>query len=80
MTVTREFEMDEARCLADPGFAPPAESASAAEKQVWLEETFYELCGFERDEDHIDGSYVQRKVGIGWGYIETEFEWPEGLR
>lgn len=79
MTVSREFEMDEQRCLAEASFDPPAPDATVDEKQEWLEETFYELCGFERDEDHVDGSYVQRKLGIGWGNVETEFDWPEGL-
>lgn len=76
MTVTREYEMDEARILAEPTFDPPAADATAAEKRKWLEESFFELCGFQRDEDHVDGSYVGNTVEEGW----TEFDWPEALQ
>lgn len=76
MTVTREYEMDEARILAEPGFDPPAADAPVEVKQRWLEETFFELCGFQRDEDHFNGTLVVNTVEEG----ETEFDWPEALR
>lgn len=72
VTVTRVYEMDEQRVLSEPGFAPPAPDASEDEKRRWLRESFYELCGFDRDQDHVDGKYV-------WGVDEdsdTEFAWP----
>ena len=59
VTVTRTYEMDVERILAEPEFAPPAADTPDDEKRAWLRETFYELCGFERDEDHVDGTYVQ---------------------
>lgn len=70
--VEREYEMDETRILAEPGFVPPSSDASEGEKQEWLRESFYELCGFERDEDHIDGSYVH----LVSEYAHSDFEWP----
>lgn len=76
VTVTREFEMDEQRILTEPGFDPPASSATEAEKRKWLEESFWELCGFQRDEDHVDGSYVHNTDDRG----DSEFEWPDSLR
>lgn len=76
VTVTREYEMDEARALTEPLFEPPAVDAAPEEKRRWLRESFYELCGFERDEDHLDGSYIRNTDEIG----NTEFEWPPSLR
>ncbi len=58
VTVTRVYEMDEARVLAEPGFEPPPSNATEAEKREWLIESFYELCGWSRDRDHLDGGYV----------------------
>lgn len=54
ISVARTFEMDEAKVLAD--FAPVPEGQT---REAFLRESFYELCGFERDEDHIDGSFVR---------------------
>lgn len=76
VTVTRTFEMDEQRILTEPGFDPPASDAPVEEKRRWLIESFWELCGFERDQDHLDGSYVHNIGDEG----EDEFEWPEALR
>ena len=75
ITVTRVYEMDEARVLSEPGFEPPAPGASAAEKRVWLRETFYELCGWERDDDHLDGSYVKNVDE----WTEAEWNWEGDL-
>jgi len=76
VTVTREYEMDEKRVLSEPGFEPPSADAPVEEKRRWLEESFYELYGFERDRDHLDGSFVWNTDEI----CDTEFEWPEELR
>lgn len=59
MTVERIYEMDAERVLSESGFDPPTTDATPQERNRWLRETFYELCGFERDEDHVDGSYVK---------------------
>jgi hypothetical protein len=75
ITLTRVFEMNEQRVLSESGFEPPPVTATAAEKRSWLHESFYELCGFERDQDHVDGSYV-RKVDE---YGESEFDWTGDL-
>lgn len=75
VTVTREYEMNEERILSNPSFAPPPEDAPDTEKRAWLEESFYELCGFDRDKDHLDGRYVWNTEGYG----DTEFVWPEEL-
>lgn len=69
--VTREYEMDDARILSESAFEPPDPSVPEYETQRWLRETFYELCGFERDQDHIDGSYVK----LLDEYSETEWDW-----
>lgn len=76
ITWTRTFEMDAQRVLTEPGFAPPPPSASPREKQSWLRESFYELNGFEREQDHVDGSYVH----LVDESEDAEFEWPEALR
>lgn len=76
VTVTREYEMDEKRILTEPGFAPPLTSESTTVKRAWLAESFYELCGFQRDQDHVDGTFVRNTDEFG----DTEFEWPEDLR
>ena len=75
LTVTRTFEMDEVRVLTTPGFEPPAPQAPIAEVRKWLQESFFELCGFGRDVDHVDGSYV-RLVSED---SETEWYWPRHL-
>lgn len=72
VTVTREYEMDEARILAERSFEPPPSDATQDEKKAWLRESFYELCGFDRDKDHLDGSYVSLVRDDG----EADFEWP----
>lgn len=58
LTVTKTFEMDEARVLSEPGFEPPPVDADDNERRAWLRESFWELCGFDRDKDHVDGKYV----------------------
>lgn len=75
ITVTRVFEMDEKRILSESEFKPPDPSASMEEKQRWLVESFWELCGFDRDHDHLDGNYVWLDGEHG----ETDFDWPEEL-
>lgn len=54
VTVEREYEMDKAKVIADFGPVP-----DGIPEVTWLRESFYELCGAERDEDHVDGSYVK---------------------
>lgn len=76
VTVEREFEMDEKRVLGEASFAPPSSDATNGEKRRYLRESFYELCGFDRDEDHVDGSYVRNTDEIGG----IEFDWPMELR
>ena len=76
VTVTREYEMDEKRVLNQRDFDPPPADASNAEKRAWLQESFWELSGFERDQDHLDGKFVWNTDEIG----DTEFEWPKELR
>ncbi len=69
--VRRTYEMDEARILAESSFDPPSTDASESEKRRWLRESFFELAGFDRDEDHVDGKYV-------WLLDEdtdAEFDW-----
>ena len=75
ITVTRVYEMDTERVLNEPGFKPPPSTASAAEKRSWLHESFYELCGFERDQDHLDGSYVKNVDE----WTESEWAWEGDL-
>ena len=75
ITVTREYAMDETRILARRDFQPPAADADNDERRRWLADSFWELCGFARDEDHVDGSYVQ----VMDEYSDTEFEWPDAL-
>lgn len=58
VTITRTYEMDEKRVLDQRDFDPPPQDAPDAEKRAWLVESFWELCGFERDQDHVDGKYV----------------------
>lgn len=76
MTVERVFEMDEEKVLNEPEFRPPPADATPAEKRRWLQESFFELCGFDRDEDHLDGSYVKNTREDS----DTDFEWPRSLR
>lgn len=76
VTVEREFEMDARRCLAERDFDPPSADATNEEKREWLNESFWELCGYDREHDHIDGRYV-------WSVDAddvADFEWPEWLR
>lgn len=58
VTITRRYEMDAARVLAESSFEPPPPDAPEDEKREWLRESFWELCGFWRDADHLDGRYV----------------------
>ena len=74
VTIEREYEMDEARVLAEQSFEPPPSDADRLEVRTWLRETFWELCG-ERDRDHIDGSYVWLINEDG----DTDFYWPAFL-
>jgi hypothetical protein len=39
------------------------------------QESFYELCGFDRDRDHLDGRYVWQEGEE----VAAEFDWPETL-
>src|SRR5690242_1196301 len=71
VTVTREYEMDEARILDRWDFDPPPHDAPNAEKREWLIESFWELCGFERDQDHLDGTYVHLDAESS----DTDYEW-----
>jgi hypothetical protein len=76
ITVTRVYDMDEQRVLSEPSFDPPASDAPLQEKRRWLVDSFYELCGWQRDQDHVDGSYV----GLSDEYDSVDFEWPEALQ
>src|SRR5207302_6418297 len=72
VTITRVYEMDEERVLAEPAFDPPSPDTPYDEKRSWLRESFWELCGFDRDHDHVDGAYV-------WLVDEdddADFWWP----
>jgi hypothetical protein len=71
-TVERVYEMDVARVLAEPGFDPPPPDTPEEFKQRWLRETFWELCGFDRDVDHVDGKYIWLVQESG----DVEFDWP----
>lgn len=76
ITVEREFLMDADRILGRSDFDPPGSTAEPDEVQKWLKESFYELCGYDREEDHVDGSYV-------WLVKEdsdADFDWPEELK
>jgi len=53
--IEREYEMDAARILAE--FGPPEKFGQDEESFLW--ESFNELCGWGRDQDHIDGTYVR---------------------
>ena len=60
VTYEREYEMNVERIKRD--FASEisedmANDPGRSEESV-LVETFHELCGFDRDQDHIDGKYV----------------------
>lgn len=79
ITVRREYEMDERRVLAEAGFEPPGPEAAPAELRAWLRESFYELCGFDRDEDHVDGTYVHLTNDGVRESTEAIFDWPEVL-
>lgn len=67
ITVEREYEMDEAKVIAEFG-SVMAETGQPLD--AFLRESFFELCGFERDVDHIDGSYVR----LLDEYDESHFE------
>ena len=67
--------MDENRILNEPTFDPPSSDASLEEKRAYLRESFYELCGSDRDQDHIDGKYVWLRNDDG----EADFDWPREL-
>ena len=73
--ITRYFEVDEQRILAEPTFAPPPADASEDEKRDWLRESFYELLFDFRtsDADHVDGKYVRLVDEDSY----TDFEWPK---
>lgn len=58
VTVTREYEFDTERTLTEPSFDPPPKDADEDDKREWLRESFYELCGWAHDRDHVDGKYV----------------------
>jgi hypothetical protein len=73
--ITREFEVDEQRILAEPLFDPPPVDADPEDKQEWLRESFYELLMDFRssDRDHVDGKYVQLVDEDSY----TDFRWPK---
>lgn len=73
VSVTRTYEMNEARVLAEPGFDPPPPDADEDDKREWLIESFYELCGFGRDQDHVDGKFVWLISEDG----DSDFRWPK---
>lgn len=75
MTVTRTFEMDSHRVLIEPTFDPPPTNTPPNKLRRWLQESFYELNGWDRDHDHVDGSYVRLVSETG----ETEWEWPDEI-
>lgn len=75
VTITREFWMAEERVLAEPGFDPPPSDATPYQRRIWLEESFYELCGIDRGQDHLDGSFVQLRSDA----VDVDFDWPEAL-
>ena len=54
IAVAHTYEMDEERVLA-----VFADEIGEQTREAFLRESCYELCGVERDEDHIDGSYVR---------------------
>lgn len=75
VTVTRTFEIDDVRVLTEPRFDPPAPQTPIEGVRKWLQESFHELCGFGRDEDHVDGSYVRLTEETS----EVEWYWPRHL-
>jgi hypothetical protein len=75
VTIEREFEMDEARILGRSDFAPPPADADADTKRDYLRESFFELCGVDRELDHVDGSYVY----LAHDSVDVHFAWPVGL-
>lgn len=70
MTVTRSYDFDWAKVKRDMPEVVEADLALGRTEEQSMHETFYELCGFDRDEDHIDGSYVKLVEETG------ETEWP----
>lgn len=76
VTYEREFAMDARKVLGDRSFDPPPEDAPAEDKRRWLIESFWELCGSDREQDHLDGSYVVLRDE----HDEADYEWPEWLQ
>ena len=71
VTVTREYEFDAARTLTEPSFDPPPQDSDEDAKREWMRESFWELCGWQNDRDHVDGKFV-------WLLTEDDeydFEW-----
>jgi hypothetical protein len=54
------YEMDVVKVKADFKDEIASDMACGLTEEQALQESFYELCGPERDQDHIDGSYVWR--------------------
>lgn len=70
---TRRFAVNIARIRETFGAEIAADVAVGRTERDSLRETFWELCGYERDQDHIDGTYV-------WVDGETLIaEWPPEL-
>lgn len=75
LTVTRTYQMAEVSVLTEPGFKPPAPQTPIEDVRKWLQESFFELCGLERDEDHVNGSFVRLVEET----VESEWDWPRHL-
>lgn len=75
LTITRTFEIDDVRVLTEPSFTPPPPQTAIDDVRRYLQESFYELCGVDRYDDHVDGSYVRRVSED----VEAEWYWPRHL-
>lgn len=59
VTVERTYSMNLSKIRRDFGTEIAEDIAAHGRSEYHvLRETFGELCGFDRDEDHIDGTYV----------------------
>lgn len=70
---TRRFAVDIARIRETFGAEIAEDVARGRTERDSLRETFWELCGYDRDCDHIDGKYI-------WVTDENvTAEWPQEL-
>lgn len=70
---TRRFAVDIGRIRETFGADIAADVARGRSERDSLREMLWELCGYDRDHDHVDGKYI-------WVAGEDVYtEWPDEL-